>query len=146
MSAFGTKHREQYLGTMYLSSSQTRTDFIYNVKFAKIEDPAPLPQHFSLMGMLFAQKAGIFKANRTCDACGEDFKPRLRQNEKNQLWEWAQKSGDCEACAGKQYSMARDSALQGKPVKNWMNFFHMGYMWALAGLSLFDHEEGARPQ
>ena len=40
---------------------KTRTDYLEKIKYATIAKPDPFPWHWSLTGLLFAQKANLVK-------------------------------------------------------------------------------------
>lgn len=112
-----------------VSSMTCRADFLYMVKWAKVEDTQPYPNTDSLKAMVFAMHIGLLPESHQCQTCRRAFRLSYRQD--SGMWEWSQQSGQCAACRRTRRSLTAGTVLEKIRSKNWLHFFDATCMWTL---------------
>lgn len=79
-----------------VSSVTSRADFLYMVRWAKVEDTTPYPNTNSLKAMVFAMHIGLLPESHQCQTCRRAFRLSYRQG--RAVWEWSQQSEQCAVC------------------------------------------------
>ena len=106
-----------------------RGDFLWKVKWAKIEDTTPHRNTENLKGMLFAMHIGLLPDSYSCEACGREYYLSYRND--SDTWQWRQQDGACPQCTGTRRSLTRGTVLEQVRAANWLNFFDAYCMWTL---------------
>lgn len=109
-----------------VSSVTSRADFLYMVKWAKVEDTKPYPNTDSLKAMVFAMRIGPLPESHQCRRA---FRLSYRQD--RAVWEWSQQSEQCAVCRRARRSLTAGTILEKIRSKNWLRFFDAACMWTL---------------
>lgn len=102
----------------------TRSQFLYRVKWATIQNTGHYPNKENLKALLFAMYAGLLPVQHVCETCHQHFYLRYRSD--RCMWEWYQDKLTCAECTK---SLAKGTVLEGVYGKNWLNFFDAFCMW-----------------
>ena len=106
-----------------------RGDFLWKVKWAKIEDTTPYPNTENLKGLLFAMHIGLLPESYACAACGREYSLFYRKD--SDTWQWRQRDCGCSQCADSRRSLTRGTVLEQVRAGNWLKFFDAYCMWTL---------------
>ena len=105
----------------------TRSQFLYRVKWATIQNTGHYPNKENLKALLFAMYAGLLPVQHVCETCHQHFFLRYRSD--RCMWEWHQDKLAYAECEKHTKSLAKGTVLEGVYGKNWLNFFDAFCMW-----------------
>ena len=104
-----------------------RSQFLYRVKWATIQNTGHYPNKENLKALLFAMYAGLLPVQHVCETCHQHFFLRYRSD--RCMWEWHQDKLTYAECEKHTKSLAKGTVLEGVYGKNWLNFFDAFCMW-----------------
>ncbi|CAE8610168.1 unnamed protein product [Polarella glacialis] len=103
---------------------ETREDFLYNVKHARIKNTQPYPDVPSLLALIFAQVIGMVNTTKVCAACNCHFLPKFKRSQ----WLWRSRT-NCSECQDGSFAICSNTALDGAQTQMWVEFLDVKVMW-----------------
>ena len=109
------------------ASFRNRGEFLYTVKFAKINDTTPYPQDPSTLAVLCAQSLKLMVPEVKCPCCDSAFELQYRKG----FWVWRGPRYDdsCAECKGEEMRLAPISFLKSTHKHLWLEKLDVLVMW-----------------